>query len=142
MDVTGDVSEVRCCKEQYYIGTWNARSMNQGKLEVVNQEMARVNIAVLGVSELKWTRMGKFNSVGHYIYCCGQESLRRNGLALLVNKSVQNTVLRCNHKNNRMMSVYFQSKPLNIAVIHSHIIPPQMTEKIKLNRSMNTYKNS
>ena len=89
MDVTGDGSEVQCCKEQYCIGTWNVRSMNQGKLEVVNQEMARVNTDILGISELKWTIMGEFNSDDHYIYYCGQESLRRNGVALIVNKSLK-----------------------------------------------------
>ena len=88
MDVTGDGSNVQCSKEQYYVGTWNVRSMNQGKLEVVKQEMARVNIDILGTSELKWTGMGKFNSDDHYIYYCGQESLRRNGGALIVNKRV------------------------------------------------------
>ena len=77
MDVTGDGSKVRCCKEQYCIGTWNVRSMNQGKLEVVKQEMARVNIDILGISELKWTGMGECNSDDHYIYYCGQESLRK-----------------------------------------------------------------
>ena len=87
--VTGDRSKARCCK-QYCTGTWNVRSMNQGKLEVVKQEMARVNINILGISELKWTRMGEFNSDDHYIYYCGQESLRRNGVALIVNKRVQN----------------------------------------------------
>ena len=87
VDVTGDRSKVRCCKEQYCIGTWDVRSMNQGKLEVVKQEMARVNIDILGISELKWTGMGEFNSDDHYIYDCGQESLRRNGVALTVNKS-------------------------------------------------------
>ena len=87
MDVTGDGSKVQCCKEQCCIGTWNVRSMNQGKLEVVKQEMARVNIDILGINELKWTRMGEFNSDDHYVYCCGQESLRRNGIALIVNKS-------------------------------------------------------
>ena len=76
--VTGDGSKVQCCKEQYFIGTWNIRSMNQGKLEVVTQEMARMNIGILGISELKWTGMGEFNSDNHYIYYCGQESLRRN----------------------------------------------------------------
>ena len=86
--VTGDRSKVRCCKEQYCIGTWNVRSMNQGKLEVVKQEMARVNINILGISKLKWTGMGKFNSDDHYIYYCGQESLRRNGVAIMVNKRV------------------------------------------------------
>ena len=88
MDVTGDRSKSRCCKEQYCIGTWNVRSMNQGKLEVVKQEMARVNIDILGTSELKWTGMGEFNSDDHYIYYCGQESLRRNGVAIMVNKRV------------------------------------------------------
>ena len=79
VDVTGDKSEVRCCKEQYWIGTWNVRFMNQGKLEVVKQKMTRVNISILGISELKWSGMGEFNSDDHYIYYCGQESLRRNG---------------------------------------------------------------
>ena len=76
MDVTGDGSKVKCCKEQYCIGTWIVRSMNQGKLEVVKQEMARVNVNILGISELKWTGMGEFNSDDHYIYYCGQESFR------------------------------------------------------------------
>ena len=87
VDVTGDGSEVQYCKEQYCIETWNVRSMNQGKLEVVKQEMARVNINILGISELKWTGMGEFNSDDHYIYYCRQESLRRNGVAIMVNKS-------------------------------------------------------
>ena len=91
--VTGDGSKVRCYKEQYCTGTWNVRSMNQGKLEVVNQEMARVSIDILGISEIKWTGMGEFNSDDHYIYYCGQESLRRNGVAIIVNKRVQNAVL-------------------------------------------------
>ena len=91
--------------------------MNQGKLEVVKKEMARVNIDILGVSELKWTGMGEFNSDDHYIYYCGQESLRRNGVATIVNKRVQNTVLACNFKNNRMISVHFQGKPFSITVI-------------------------
>ena len=88
VDVTGDRSKVRCCKEQYCIGTWNVRSMNQGKLEVVKQKMARVNVDILGISELRWTGMGEFNSDDHYIYYCGQESLRRNGVAIMVNKRV------------------------------------------------------
>ena len=88
VDVTGDGSKVRCCKEQYCIGTWNVRSMNQGKLEVVKQEMARVNVDILGISELKWTGMGEFNSDDHYIYYCGQESLKRKGVAIIVNKSL------------------------------------------------------
>ena len=88
VDVTGERSKVQCYKEQYCIGTWNVRSMNQGKLEAVEQEMARVNVNVLGISELKWTGMGEFNSDDHYIYYCGQESLRRNGVAIMVNKRV------------------------------------------------------
>ena len=88
VDVTGDRSKVQCYKEQYCIGTWNVRSMNQGKLEVIKQEMARVNIDILGISELKWTGMGEFNSDDHFIYYCGQESLRRNGVAIIVNKRV------------------------------------------------------
>ena len=88
MDVSGDESEVQCCKEQYCIGTWNAISKNQGKLEVVKEEMARVNIDILEIHELNWTGKGKFNSDDHYIYFCGQESLRRNGVAIIVNKRV------------------------------------------------------
>ena len=97
--------------------TWNVRSVNQGKLEVVKQEMARVNADILGISELKWTGMGKFNSDEHYIYYCGQESLRRSGVAIIVNKRFQNAVLGCNLKNNRMISVHFRGKPFNITVI-------------------------
>ena len=88
VDLTGGRSKVQCCKEQYYIGTWNDRSMNQGKLEVVKQEMARVNIYILRISEIKWTGKGEFNSDDHYIYYCGQESLRRNGVAVMVDKRV------------------------------------------------------
>ena len=88
VDGTGDKSKIQCCKEQYCIGTWIVRSTNQGKLEVVKQEMARVNIDILGISELRWTGMGEFNSDDHYIYYCGQESLRRNGVAIIVNKRV------------------------------------------------------
>ena len=88
VDVTGDRSKVRCCKEQYCIGTWNIRSMKQGKLEVIKQETARVNVNILGIRELKWTGMGEFNSDDHYIYYCGQESLRRNGVAIIVNKRI------------------------------------------------------
>ena len=98
MDVTGDRSKVHCCKEQYCIGTWNVKFMNQGKLEVFTQEMARVNVDILGISELKWTGMGELNSDDHYIYNCGQESLRRNGVAIMVNKRVRNAVLGCNPK--------------------------------------------
>ena len=91
--------------------------MNQGKLEVVKEEMARVNINILGISELKWTGMGEFNSDDHYIYYCGQESLRRNGVAMIVNKRVQNAVCGCNLKNDRMICVRFQGKPFNITAI-------------------------
>ena len=115
MDVTGDRSKIQCCKEPYCIGTWNVRSMNQDKLEVVKQEMTRVNI--LGISELRWTGMGEFNSDEHYIYYCSQESCRRNGVAIIVNKRVQNAVLGCNLKNNRIISIHFQGKPFNIMVI-------------------------
>ena len=87
MDVTDDGNKVWCCKEHYCITTWNVRSMNQGKLEVVIQEMARVNTDILGISEQKWTGMSEFNSDDHYIYYCGQESLRKNGVAIIVNKS-------------------------------------------------------
>ena len=83
---TGDRNKIRCCKEQYCIGTWKVRSMNQGKLAVVKQEMTRVNFSILGISELRWTGMGEFNSDDHYIYYCVQESLRRNGVAIIVNK--------------------------------------------------------
>ena len=91
--------------------------MNQGKLKVVKQEMARVNVNILGISELKWTGMGEFNSDDHYIYYCGQESLRRKGVAITINRRVPNAVLGCNPKNDRMISVRFQGKPFNITVI-------------------------
>ena len=90
--------------------------MNQGKLEMVKQEMARMNVDIPGISELKWTGMGEFNSDDHYIYYCGQESLRRNGVAIVVNKRVRNAVLGCDLKNDRMISVRFQGKPFNIMV--------------------------
>ena len=115
--VTSDRSKVQCCKEQYCIETWNVRSMKRGKLEVVKQEMVRVNVNILGISKLKLTGMGEFNSDDHYIYYCGQESLRRNGVAIMVNKRVQNAILECNLKNDRMISVHFQGKPFSIAVI-------------------------
>ena len=98
VDVTGDKSKVRCYKEQYCIGTWNVRSMNQGKLEVVKQEMARLNVDILGISELKWTGMGEFNSDYHYIYYCWQESLRRNGVASMVKKSPKCSTWRQSQK--------------------------------------------
>ena len=104
-------------KEQHCIGTWNIRSMNQGKLEVVKQEMPRVNIYVLGISELKWTAMDDFDSYDHYIYCCGQEFLGRNGVAIMVNKRVRNAVLGCSLRNDRMISVRFQGNPFSITEI-------------------------
>ena len=94
--------------------------MNQGKMEVVRQEMARVNVNILGISKLKWAGMGEFNSDDHYIYYCGKEFLRRNGVAIMVNKRVLNAVLGCNLKNNRMISVHFQGKSFNITVIQSY----------------------
>ena len=127
VDGTGDRSKVQCCKEQHCIGTWNVRSMNQGKLELVKQEMTRVNIDILGISKLRWTGMGEFNSDDHYTYG-GQESLRRNGVAIIVNKRVRNTVLECNLKNDRMISVHFQGKPFNIIVIQAYA-PTSNTEE-------------
>ena len=102
MDVTGDRRKIRCCKEQYCTGTWNVRSINQGRLEVVKQEMATVDIDILVISELRWTGMGEFNSDEHYIYYCRQESLRRNGVAIMVNKRFRNAVLGYNLKNDRI----------------------------------------
>ena len=113
--------------------------MNQGKLEVVKQEMARVNINILGISELKWTGMGEFNSDDHYIYHHGQESLRRNGVALLVNKRVRNAVLGCSLKNDRMISVHFQGKPFNITVIQVYA-PTSNAEEAEVEWFMKTYK--
>ena len=107
--------------------------MNQGKLEVVKQEMARVNINVLGISELKWTGMGEFHSDDHYIYYCGQESLRRNGVAIMINKRVQNAVLECNLKNDRMISIHLQGKPFNITVIQVYA-PTSNTEETEAER--------
>ena len=94
--------------------------MNQGKLEVVKQDMARVNVEILGISELKWTGIGEFNSDDHYIHYCRQESLRRNGVAIMVNKRVRNSVLGCNLKNDRMIAVHFQGKPFSITVIQAY----------------------
>ena len=117
--------------------------MNQGKLEVVKEEMVRVNIKILGISKLKWTGKGKLNSDDHYIYYRGQESFRRNAVAVMVNKRVQNAVLGCNLKNDRMISVHFQGKPFNITVIQ--VCAPTNNasvtlKKLKLNGSMKTYK--
>ena len=107
--------------------------MNQGKLEVVKQDMARVNVDILGISELKWTGIGEFNSDDHFIYYCGQESLRRNVEAIMVNKRVQNAVLACNLKNDRMISVRFQGKPFNITVIQVYA-PTSNAEEAEVER--------
>ena len=131
VDVTSDRSKAQCCKEQYCIGTWNVISMNQGKLEVVKKEMAKVKVDILGISELKLTGMGEFNSDDHYIYYCGQESLRRNGVAIMVNKRVRNALLECNLKNDRMISVCFQGKPFNIMVIQAYA-PNSNTEEFEV----------
>src|SRR5574337_787644 len=131
VDVTGGNRKVQCSKEQYSIGTWNVKSMNQGKLEVVKKEMARVNVNILGIRELKWTGMGEFNSDDHSIYYGGQESLRRNGVALMVNKRVQNAVAGCNLKNYRMISVRFQGKTFNITVLQVHA-PTSMDEQAEV----------
>ena len=133
-----DRSKVQGCKEQYCIGTWNVRSMKQGKMEVVTQETARVNVEILGIRELKWTGMGEFNSDDHYIYYCGQESLRRNGAAIIVNETVQNAVLGCSLKNDRMISV----SKANHSISQEPKSMPQslMLKKLKLYGSMKTYK--
>ena len=131
--MTGDGSKLQCCKEQDYIGTWNVRSMNQGKLEVVKQEMARVTIDVLRISEVKWTGMREFNSDDHYIYYCRQESLRRNGVVLIVNNRVWNAVLKCSLKNDRMIYVHFQGKPFNSRVIQVYS-PTTIAEEAEVER--------
>ena len=113
--------------------------MNQGKLEVVKQEMARVNINILGIGELKWTGMGEFNSDDRCIYYCGQESLRRNGVALIVNKRIRNAILGYNFKNDTMISVHFQGKPFTITVFQFYALT-SMLNKLKLNSSMKFYK--
>ena len=136
--MTRDGSKVQCCKEQYCIGTWNVRSSSQGKLEVVNQEMARVNTDInLGISELKWTGMGKFNSDDHYIYYCGQESIRRNGVALIINKRSPkcSTCMQSQKQQNDLCSFQGQT-------IQYHSNPSLCPEAVmlKLNDSMKTYR--
>ena len=127
VDVIGDGSKLQCCKERNCIGTSNVRSTSQGKLKLAQQERARVNIDILGTSELKCTGMGEFNSDDHYIYYCVKEYLRRNGIALIVNKRISNPVLGCNLKNDRIISVHFQGKPFNITVIQ--VYAPSMKLK-------------
>ena len=118
-------------QKQYCIGTWTIRSMNQGELNVVKQEMVRLNFDILGISELKWMGVGEFNSDNHYIYYCGQESLRRNGVTIIVNKTIQNAVLGCNLKNDRMICVHFQGKSFNITVIPVYA-PTSNTEEAEV----------
>ena len=139
VDVTGDRSKVWCCKEQYCIGTWNVRSMNQGKLEVKQEMMARVNIDILGMSELKWTGMGKFDSDDHYIYYCGQESLRSNGVALIVNKRVRNADLGAISKMTEW-SLFISKANQSISQWSKSVPQPVTLKKLKLNGSMKTYK--
>ena len=126
-------------KSNICIRTWNVRSMNQGKLAAVKQEMARMNVNILGISELKWTGMGEFYSDDRYIYYCGQESLRRNGVAIMVNKRLRNAVLGCNLKNDRMISIRFQGKPFNITVIQVYA-PTSNAEETEVEQLMKTYK--
>ena len=113
--------------------------MNQGKLEVVKQEMARVNINILEISKLKWTGMGEFNSDDHYIYYCGKESLRRNGVAIMVNKRVRNAVLGCNIKNDRMIFVCLQGKPFNITIIQIYA-PASNAEEAEVEVSIRSFR--
>ena len=125
---TCDRSKVQCSKEQYCIATWNVRSMNQDKLEVVKQEMTRVNINILGISKLRWTGMCEFNSDDHYTYYCGQESLGRNAVAIMVNKRVRSAVLGCTLKNDRRISIHFQGKPFNITVVQIYVLTSNAEE--------------
>ena len=130
MDVSGGESKVQYFKEQYCIGTWNVRYMNQGKLEVVKQEMARVNVDILGIGKLRWTGMGEFKSNDHYNYYSGQESLRGNEVALIVKRKAWNAVLGCNLKNDRIISAPFQGKSFNITVIQVYA-PTSNAEEAK-----------
>ncbi|KAF7251087.1 Craniofacial development protein 2 [Varanus komodoensis] len=132
-DVSSGERRVRCCKDLYSIGSWNVRSMNQGKLDVFKQEMTRLNIDILGISELKWTGMGEFNSDDHQVYYCGQESLRRNGVAFIVNKRVGKAVLGYNLQNDRMISVRIQGKPFNITIVQVYA-PTTGAEEAEVDR--------
>ena len=125
-------------EEQYCTGAWNIRSMNQDILEVVRHEMVRMDINMFRTSELKWTAMGEFNSDDYYIYYCGLESFRRNEIALIVNRRDQDELLGCNLKNDKLISLHFQSKPFDITVILPYA-QPLMLKKLKLNGSMKTY---
>ena len=132
----------KMCKEQYCIGTWDVRSMNQGKLQEVKQEMARVKVDILGISELKWTGMGEFNSDDHHVYYCRQESRRRNGVEKwsreMVNKRVRNAVLGCNPQNDRMISVRLPNH--SVSQLSKSTPQPVTLKKLKLNGFMKTYK--
>ena len=132
VDVTGDGSKVWCCKEQYCIGTWTVRSMNQGKLEVVKQEMARVNMDIIGINELRWTGMGEFNSDDHYIYYCGQESLRRNGVAIIINKESEMQCLDAISKTTEW-SLFVSKANHSITVIQAYA-PTSNTEEAEVER--------
>ena len=125
---------ISICDIWGWIRTWNVRSMNQGKLEVVKQEMTRVNVDMLVMSELKWTGMGEFNSEDQYIYYTRQEFLRRNGVAIMVSKRVQNAILVCNLNNDRKISIFFQGKPFNITIIQVYA-PTSNTEEAEVERS-------
>ena len=139
MDVTGNGSKVRCCKEQYCIRTWNVKSMNQGKLEVVKQEMARANVNILGISkqnEMEWVNLTQMTIISTIV---GKNPLEGNEVAIIVNKRGQNAILGCNLKNDRMISVCFQGKPFNITVIQVYA-PTTDAKKLNLTCSMKTYK--
>ena len=122
VDVTGDRSKVQCCKEQYCIGTWNVRSMNQGKLRAIKQEIARVKVHILGISELKWMQMGEFNSDDHCIYYCGQESLRRNGVAIIVKKRSQECSTWMQSQKGRNDLCSFPRQIIHITVIQVYAL--------------------
>ena len=139
VDVTGDRTKVRCCKEQYCIGTWNVRSMNQGQLEVVKQEMARVNVDILGISEWKCTGLGEFNSDDHYIYYWGQESLRRNGVAIMVNKGSKMQYLDAISKTTEL-SLFISKANHSISQLSKSMHQPVTLKELKLNSSMKIYK--
>ena len=131
---------VWCCKEQHCIETWNVRSINQGKLELVKQEMARVNTDILGISELRWTGMGEFNSDDHYIYYCGQEFLRRNGVAIMVDKRVWNAVYLEEISKATKWSLFTSKANHSISRWSKSMPQPVMLKKLKLNGAMKTYK--
>ena len=139
VDASGGESKVQCCKEQYCIGTWNIRSITQGKLDVVKQEMTTENSDILGISDLKWMGMGKFNSDDHFIYYSGQEFLGGNGVALIINRGVWNAILGCSLKNDRMILVHFWGKLFNILVIQVYA-PTTNAEEAEVGWFMMTYK--